>query len=172
MVYSWAECVFILEHYFAMKLFAVVREAFSYAYPDKEVLNKTTLCWMVTKFQVTGSVCVSSRRWWTSAVKMFCKFFFFFSHTHTQKNTNTNNNNNNNLSIVMSLQYPIILLYFYIFNTFFQIFNYNRRPFIRKTKYQKHPNNIIIEGRFVIVVLKATTAISNFLTTCVIVDGS
>jgi hypothetical protein len=40
MVYSWAESVFILEHYFASKLFAAVCEAFSNAYPDKEVPNK------------------------------------------------------------------------------------------------------------------------------------
>jgi hypothetical protein len=41
MVYSRAERVFILEHYFASKSFAAVREAFSNAYPDKEVPNKT-----------------------------------------------------------------------------------------------------------------------------------
>jgi hypothetical protein len=35
MVYSRAERVFILEHYFASKSFAAVREAFSNAYPDK-----------------------------------------------------------------------------------------------------------------------------------------
>jgi hypothetical protein len=34
--------VFILEHYFASKQFAAVDEAFSNAYPDKEVPNKTT----------------------------------------------------------------------------------------------------------------------------------
>jgi hypothetical protein len=38
MVYSRAEHVFILEHiYFASKSFAVLREAFRNAYPDKEV---------------------------------------------------------------------------------------------------------------------------------------
>jgi hypothetical protein len=52
--------------------FAVVREAFSNAYPDKELLNKTTIQRLVTKFWDTGSVHVSSRRWWTSAVKLFC----------------------------------------------------------------------------------------------------
>jgi hypothetical protein len=41
-VYSWAEHVFILEHYFSSKSFAAVRDAFSSAYHDKEVLNKTT----------------------------------------------------------------------------------------------------------------------------------
>jgi hypothetical protein len=39
MVYSRAERVFILEHYFASKSLAAVREAFSNAYPDKEVPN-------------------------------------------------------------------------------------------------------------------------------------
>jgi hypothetical protein len=34
------------------------------------------------------------------------------------------------------------------------------------------PNNVIIEGRFGIVVPKATTTISNFLTMCAVVDGS
>jgi hypothetical protein len=43
MVYSRAERVFILEHYFASKSFAAVREAFSNAYSDKEVSNKTTI---------------------------------------------------------------------------------------------------------------------------------
>jgi hypothetical protein len=49
---------------------------------------------------------------------------------------------------------------------------YCRRPSIRKSKHRKHPNNAMIEGRFRIVVPKATTTISNFLTTCVVVDGS
>jgi hypothetical protein len=40
MVYSRAERVFILEHYFALKSFAAVREAFN---KDKEVLNETTM---------------------------------------------------------------------------------------------------------------------------------
>jgi hypothetical protein len=43
MVYSPADRVFILEHYFASKSFAAVREAFSNAYPDEEVPNKTTI---------------------------------------------------------------------------------------------------------------------------------
>jgi hypothetical protein len=51
MVYSRAERVFILEHYFASKSFAAVREAFSNAYPDKEVSNKT-MHRLVTKFPV------------------------------------------------------------------------------------------------------------------------
>jgi hypothetical protein len=40
-MYSRVEHAFILEHYFASKSFAAVREAFSNAYPDKEVPNKT-----------------------------------------------------------------------------------------------------------------------------------
>jgi hypothetical protein len=58
MVYSRAERVFILEHYFASKSFAAVREAFSNVYPDKEVPNKTTIHRLVTKFRDTGSVCL------------------------------------------------------------------------------------------------------------------
>jgi hypothetical protein len=75
MVYSRAERVFILEHYFASKSFAAVREACNNANPDKEVPKKTTAHRLVTKFRDTGSVCVSSRRWWASAVKLFSKFF-------------------------------------------------------------------------------------------------
>jgi hypothetical protein len=37
--------------------FVAVREAFSTAYPDKEVLNKTTMHRPVTYFRDTGSVC-------------------------------------------------------------------------------------------------------------------
>jgi hypothetical protein len=40
-MYSRAERVFILEHHFTSELFAAVYEAFSNAYPDKEVLHKT-----------------------------------------------------------------------------------------------------------------------------------
>jgi hypothetical protein len=72
---SRAERVFILEHHFASKSFAAVREAFSNAYPDKELPNIPTIYRLVIKFQDAGSVCVSSRRWWTPAVKLFCKFF-------------------------------------------------------------------------------------------------
>jgi hypothetical protein len=54
----------------------------------------------------------------------------------------------------------------------FSIIFFSRRCFIRKSKHQKHPNNVIIEGRFGIVVLKATTAISNFLTMGAVADGS
>jgi hypothetical protein len=50
--------VFILEHYITSKSFAAVREAFSNAYPDKEVPNKTKIHQLVTKFRDTGSVCL------------------------------------------------------------------------------------------------------------------
>jgi hypothetical protein len=57
--------VFVLENYFTSKWFAAVRETFSNAYPDKEVLNKTIQI-LATKFQDTGTVCdrehVRSRR--------------------------------------------------------------------------------------------------------------
>jgi hypothetical protein len=58
MVYSRAECVFILGHNSASKSFAAVREAFSNAYPGKEVPNKTIIHRLVTKFRDTGSVCL------------------------------------------------------------------------------------------------------------------
>jgi acyl carrier protein phosphodiesterase len=48
------ECVFILEHFFASKSFDAVREAFSNAYPDKELPNKTTIHRLVTTFWNTG----------------------------------------------------------------------------------------------------------------------
>jgi hypothetical protein len=41
----------VLEHYFASKLFAAVCEAFSNAYPDKEVPNKTIIHRPVIKFR-------------------------------------------------------------------------------------------------------------------------
>jgi hypothetical protein len=75
MVYSRGERVFTPEHYLASKSFAAVREAFSNACPDKEVLNETTIHRLITKFRDTGSVCVCLRRWWISAVKLLCKFF-------------------------------------------------------------------------------------------------
>jgi hypothetical protein len=56
MVYSQAEHVFILEHYFALISFAAVREAFSKAYPTKEVPNKTIVHQLVTKFQDTEAL--------------------------------------------------------------------------------------------------------------------
>jgi hypothetical protein len=63
MVYSQAECVFILEHYFGSKSYDTVREAFSNAYTDKEVPNKTTIHQVVTKFWDTGSVCDRKHVW-------------------------------------------------------------------------------------------------------------
>jgi hypothetical protein len=49
MVYSLAECVFILKYYFTLKSFAAVLEALSSAYPGKEVLNETIiLMWPVS----------------------------------------------------------------------------------------------------------------------------
>jgi hypothetical protein len=72
MVFSLVERVFILEHYFASKSFDAACEAFSNAYHEEEVPNKTTIHRLVTKYRHTGSVCVSLRTWWTSAVKLFC----------------------------------------------------------------------------------------------------
>jgi hypothetical protein len=46
------QSVFILEYYFASKFFAAIREAFSNAYPDKELPNKTTIHRRETKFRV------------------------------------------------------------------------------------------------------------------------
>jgi hypothetical protein len=51
MVYSRAECVFILKNYFASKSFLAVREAFSNAHPDNEVPNKTTVHRLVKRFR-------------------------------------------------------------------------------------------------------------------------
>jgi hypothetical protein len=42
MVYSGTKRVIVLEHYLALKSFAAVREAFSNAYSDTKVWNKTT----------------------------------------------------------------------------------------------------------------------------------
>jgi hypothetical protein len=52
------------------------------------------------------------------------------------------------------------------------IIYYSRRLFIWKSKHLKLANNGMIERRFGIVVPKATTAVSNFLTMCAVVDGS
>jgi hypothetical protein len=41
--------VFILKHYFGLLLFVAVHEAFSNAYPNKEVPNKT-ICQLLTNF--------------------------------------------------------------------------------------------------------------------------
>jgi hypothetical protein len=67
--------VFIVEHYCASKSHAAFSEAFSNVYPDKEVPNKTSIHRLLTTFLDTGSVCVSSRKWWTPALKLFSKLF-------------------------------------------------------------------------------------------------
>jgi hypothetical protein len=54
MVYSRAERLSILEHYFASKSFAAVCEAFSNAYRDKKVVNMTTICRLITKFRMNA----------------------------------------------------------------------------------------------------------------------
>jgi hypothetical protein len=56
MVYSPAKRVFIQEHYIAPKSFAAVREAFSNAFSNKEVHNKTTVHRILTTFRDTGSI--------------------------------------------------------------------------------------------------------------------
>lgn len=43
---------FILNHYFASKSFAAVRETYSNAYPDKEIPSKTAIHRLVTQFRV------------------------------------------------------------------------------------------------------------------------
>jgi uncharacterized BrkB/YihY/UPF0761 family membrane protein len=48
------EHVFILEHYFASKSFAAVRETFNNAYSDKEVPNKTTV--LMSTFKLVRTV--------------------------------------------------------------------------------------------------------------------
>jgi hypothetical protein len=48
----------INEHHLTQKSFDAVSEAFSNVYPDKKVLNKTTIHWLVTTFSDTGSVCL------------------------------------------------------------------------------------------------------------------
>jgi hypothetical protein len=58
MVYSLAECVLILEHYFTSELFVAVHEAFSSVYPDKEVPNKTTVYQLVRTLWDTAIVCL------------------------------------------------------------------------------------------------------------------
>jgi hypothetical protein len=57
-VYSRTERVFIFEHHFVSKSFAAVREAFSNAYPDKEVPNKIAIHRLVKTFRDTGSSCL------------------------------------------------------------------------------------------------------------------
>jgi rRNA maturation protein Rpf1 len=70
MVYSRAERVFILEHYFASKSFPAVREAFSSAYPDKDVPNMTTIHRLVTKFRRQEVFAVTSAHRVTKQMKL------------------------------------------------------------------------------------------------------
>jgi hypothetical protein len=49
--------VFILESYYTSKSFTVVCDAFSNAYHDKELSNKTSIHLLVTEFRDTGSAC-------------------------------------------------------------------------------------------------------------------
>jgi hypothetical protein len=56
--YLREERVFILEHYFASESVAAIREAFTKAYPGKEVRNKTAIQRQVKTFRDTGSVCL------------------------------------------------------------------------------------------------------------------
>jgi hypothetical protein len=53
---------------------AAVCEAFSNAYLDNVISNKTTIYRLRTKFRDTGNFCVSSRSWWATAVELFFKF--------------------------------------------------------------------------------------------------
>lgn len=63
MVYSWSECVFILNHHFTSKSFAGVHEALSTMCANKEVQNQTVYQDR-TKYQNTGSVCIVGYRLW------------------------------------------------------------------------------------------------------------
>lgn len=56
MVYSHAESVFVLYHYFSLQSFAAVRKELSISYHDNEVPCKTTVHRLVTTFQNRGSV--------------------------------------------------------------------------------------------------------------------
>jgi hypothetical protein len=60
MVYSRAEHVFILEHHYASKSFATIREAFSNAYPDKGVQYRITqqYTYWVQEFNIAESFVV------------------------------------------------------------------------------------------------------------------
>jgi hypothetical protein len=80
MVYSRAERVFILEHHFASKSFAAVREAFSNAYRDKKVSNKTTIHRLVTKFRVDADVAYFKALFYTLSE--------IIKETHKKKNLN------------------------------------------------------------------------------------
>lgn len=59
MLYSQARSVFILERYFASKLFAALRGAFNNLYPNKNVPNKTRIHRLVKKNFGTPDVFVT-----------------------------------------------------------------------------------------------------------------
>jgi hypothetical protein len=77
MVYSRAECVFIPEHYFGTKSFAALRQAFSNAFPDNRMPNKSTGHGLVKKIRDTGSFSDEKHVWHRTVladVKMVCEF--------------------------------------------------------------------------------------------------
>jgi hypothetical protein len=53
--------VFILEHFFPPKSFLAVREAFSGAYPDKEMPSKSVIHRLVITFRDMEIVCDRKR---------------------------------------------------------------------------------------------------------------
>jgi hypothetical protein len=57
MAYSRTQRVFMLENCFSPELYAGVFEAFINAYPDKQVLNKTTINRLITEFRDTENIC-------------------------------------------------------------------------------------------------------------------
>jgi hypothetical protein len=59
--------LFLFEQHLTSKSCATLREAFNGEYPDKEVLNKTTVHRLVTKLWATGNVW-SRKRVWCPAV--------------------------------------------------------------------------------------------------------
>jgi hypothetical protein len=52
MVYSSEQNLFILEHYFASKSYAALHEAFTIAYPNKEVQKKTKALMSLIRFNI------------------------------------------------------------------------------------------------------------------------
>jgi hypothetical protein len=63
-VCSRAECVFILKYYFTSNLLAAVHKAFSSVHLDKEIVNKTAIRRLVTKFQ-GQKVFACDLCWWS-----------------------------------------------------------------------------------------------------------
>jgi hypothetical protein len=82
MVYSRTEHVFILKHYIVSKLFAAVHEAFSIAFPDKQVPNKTTVHQLVTEFWYTRSVSVTGTYQVTKASRQLKVWLYQFQALH------------------------------------------------------------------------------------------